>query len=113
MIRRPADVGGIHALKAQFPQIERIDEGINHANRIALIDPVLEAFRQQRRLPSIHPRNEPRHRSPRRLSSRIIAGARFSHSQGHERSFGEWYSARLAGSTTILPGNTGFTSSLT
>jgi hypothetical protein len=46
MIRRPADLGGIHALKAQFPQIERVDEGINHANSIALIDPVLEAFRQ-------------------------------------------------------------------
>jgi hypothetical protein len=74
MISRPTGLGGIHALKAQFPQIERVDEGINHTNRIALVDPVIEAFRQQRRLPPIRPRNEPRHPIPRRFSSRIITG---------------------------------------
>jgi hypothetical protein len=51
--------GGIHALKAQFPQIERVDEGINHANRISLVDPIIEAFRQRHRLPPICPRNDP------------------------------------------------------
>jgi hypothetical protein len=74
MIGRPARLGEIHALKAQFPQIQHVDEGINHANRIALVDPVIEAFRQQRRLPPIRPRNKPRHPVPRRFSSRIIAG---------------------------------------
>jgi hypothetical protein len=58
MIARPTGLGGIYALKAQFPQIERLDEGINHTNRIACVDPVIEAFRQQRRLPPIRPRNE-------------------------------------------------------
>src|SRR5262245_56927975 len=38
------------SLKAQLGNIECIDEGIDHANRIALINPVIEAFRQQRRL---------------------------------------------------------------
>ena len=35
-------------VKAQLGNIQCIDEGVDHANRIALINPVIEAFRQQR-----------------------------------------------------------------
>ena len=61
-------------------KIERVDEGIDHANRIALVDPVIEAFRQQRRLRAIRPFNEALHHVPRRFSRRIIAAREFSHS---------------------------------
>jgi hypothetical protein len=59
MIRRPFGLGRIRAFKTQFPQIERIDEGINHANRISLVDPVIETFRQQRRLLQSVPATNP------------------------------------------------------
>src|SRR5262245_22493595 len=51
-------------------------------DRIVLADPVIEASRQQRKLPPICLFNEPRHLSPRRFSTRIIASVEFSHSQG-------------------------------
>ena len=51
-------------LEAQLCQLESIDEGIDCANRIALIDPVIEAFGQQRRLTAIRAFNEPSHRPP-------------------------------------------------
>ena len=35
--------------------IKLLDENINHPNRIVLVDPVLQAFRKQRRLATIHP----------------------------------------------------------
>ena len=67
MIGRPAGVSGIDAGEAQILKIEPIDEGIDEANRIALVDPVIEALRQQRRLRPIRPFNEARHHFPRRI----------------------------------------------
>ena len=37
----------IDTIKAQLAKIERIDERIDCANRVALVDKVIEAFRQQ------------------------------------------------------------------
>ena len=74
MISRAAGVGRIDAGEAKIAQIQHLDERIDHANSIAVVDPVVEAFRQQRRLPPIRPRNKPRHHGPRRFSRRIIAG---------------------------------------
>ena len=51
-------------VKPKLDQIERIDEHIDRADRIILVDPILKAPRQQGRLPAIHPFNEPRHPSP-------------------------------------------------
>ena len=51
-------------LETQIAEIERVDERIDRTNRIAFIDPVIEAFRQQRRLPAIRPRYEARLRPP-------------------------------------------------
>jgi len=84
MISRAARRLGLDPVEPQIGEIERINERIDHANRIAVVDPVVEAFRQQRRLPPIRPRNKARHHVPRRFSRRIIAGREFSHSQGQE-----------------------------
>ena len=45
----------------QLANIQCIDEGINHANGIALIDEIIEALRQQRRLRTIRPCNKALH----------------------------------------------------
>jgi hypothetical protein len=39
-------------------QARLVDEGINHPNRIVLINPVLQTLRKQRRLRAIYPLNE-------------------------------------------------------
>src|SRR5215475_10296398 len=86
MIRWPPRRRWLDALKAQLGKIQGIDEGIDHANRIALVNPVIEAFRQQRRLRTIRPGNEALHLFPRRIIRRILAAPAFSHSQGQSRS---------------------------
>ena len=55
MIGRPPRRRRFDPIKAQLGNIQCIDEGIDHANRIALVNPVIEAFRQQRRLRPIRP----------------------------------------------------------
>jgi hypothetical protein len=47
MIGRPPRRRRLNALKAQLGDIQCIDESVDHANRIALVNPVIEAFRQQ------------------------------------------------------------------
>ena len=64
MIGRPTGPGGIHALKAQFAQIERVDEGINHTNRIVLVDPVIEASGNSVDCPRSVPATNPAIQSP-------------------------------------------------
>jgi hypothetical protein len=82
MIGRPAGCRRLH-LEAQLGQTEHLDESIDHANRITLVDEVIEAFRQQCRLGPIRLRNETLHLSPRRITRGIIESHSFSHSQGH------------------------------
>jgi hypothetical protein len=43
---------------------ERIDKGVDHANRTAFVDEVIKAFGQHCRLPAIHTRNEALHLFP-------------------------------------------------
>jgi hypothetical protein len=64
MVRRPAGRCRINASKAQVVQFQRIHEHIDRANRIALVDQIIEAFRQQRRPLAIRPLNETRITSP-------------------------------------------------
>jgi hypothetical protein len=59
VVGRPARHLGDDTVEAQLAEIEHIDERVDHANRIALVDEIIEAFRQQRRLPAISPLNEP------------------------------------------------------
>ena len=55
MIRRPPRRRRLDVVKVQLGNIQCIDEDIDHASRIALVSPVIDAFRQQRRLRSICP----------------------------------------------------------
>ena len=80
MIRRPAGRCRIDPFKTEIAQIQCLNEHIDGTNGIALIDPIIEAFRKQRRLLAIRTLNETLHLFPRRFSRRIIASTGFSHS---------------------------------
>ena len=54
----------IDAIEPEVAEFQRIDEHIDRANRIALVDPIIKAFRQQRRLVAIRPLNETLHHPP-------------------------------------------------
>ena len=47
MIGGPAGRRRLNTVEPELGQIERIDERVDHANRIVLVDPVIEAFGQQ------------------------------------------------------------------
>ncbi|UPJ60526.1 hypothetical protein IVB24_13300 [Bradyrhizobium sp. 192] len=64
MIRRPTCAGRLNATEPKFSQIEGRNEGVDHANRIVIQNPVIQAFRQQSRLPAISPLNEATHAQP-------------------------------------------------
>ena len=68
MIGGPARRQRLHTVKPQIGQIERLDEYIDRANRIALFNPVAKAFRQQRRLPAIRPLNKAPHMIPPQIA---------------------------------------------
>ncbi|WP_426443560.1 hypothetical protein [Bradyrhizobium genosp. P] len=77
MTRRPTCPGRLNATEPKVSQIERRNEGVDHANRIVICNPVIQAFRQQSRLPPISPLHEARHAQLRRLNAGIIAAQRF------------------------------------
>src|SRR5215470_20349608 len=62
------------------PRCSRLKR-VDHADRIALVNEIIEAFRQQCRLRPIRPCDEALHRSPWRITRRIITAATFSHTQ--------------------------------
>jgi len=55
MIPGPTGRCRIDAIEPEVAEFQRIDEHIDRANRIALVDPIIKAFRQQRRLLAIRP----------------------------------------------------------
>src|SRR3974390_3020963 len=85
MVGRPPRHLGRHPVEAQILEVKRVDKGIDHAYRIALIHPVIKAFRQQRRLATIRRFNEPLHTSPPKITRRPIPDPTFSRTQGHSR----------------------------
>jgi len=46
VVRWPTSRRRLHPLKAHLSQIERIDKYVDHANRVALVNEIIEAFRQ-------------------------------------------------------------------
>ena len=46
MIGWPTGRRRLHSIEPKLGQIKRIDEGVNHANRIALVNEIIEAFGQ-------------------------------------------------------------------
>src|SRR3974377_747301 len=110
MVGRPPPHPARHPVEAQILEVKRVEKGIDHAYRIALIHPVIKAFRQQRRLATIRrfnkplhhptppgtkatppkarlaptpPFNKPLHQSPPETTRRHIPDSTFSRSQGH------------------------------
>jgi hypothetical protein len=63
MIGRASGFFGHHPVKAQRPQIERIDKRIDDTNWVVLINPV-QAFGEQGGLAAIHAFNKASHRIP-------------------------------------------------
>src|ERR1700749_4462073 len=84
MVRRPTSCRRINPFEAHFGQIECIDKRIDHANRVALVNEIIEAFGQQRPLPTIRLLNEAPHQfPPPRITGRIITAARRFHTWGN------------------------------
>ena len=46
MVGRPTGRRRLHSVEPKLGQIEHIDEGVNHANRIALVNEIIAAFGQ-------------------------------------------------------------------
>ena len=63
----PPRRGGLDATKSELAEIECIDEGVDCANRVLLVDPILKTLRQECRLPTICPFDEPLHDHPPRI----------------------------------------------
>src|SRR3974377_713228 len=82
MVGRPPRHLGRHPVEAQILEVKRVDKGIDHAYRIALIHPVIKAFRQQRRLATIRRFNEPLHQSPPQITTRHTPASTVSRSHG-------------------------------
>ena len=98
MVRRPAGRRRLNTIEAHLGQIERIDKHVDRANRVALVNEIIEAFGQQRPLPTIRLFNEAPHQLPPQNHERIIANAAaFSHSQGQKATW------RNAGSKSGSP----------
>src|ERR1700733_9142235 len=86
MVRWPASCRRLNPFEAHLRQIERVDKHVDHPNRITLVNEIIEAFGQQRRLPTISLFNEAPHRFPPQESrENHNSTTAFSHSQGHWR----------------------------
>src|SRR5262249_51130591 len=75
-------------LEPKLAEVKLVDKDVDDSNRIVLMNPVFQAFRKQRALPSIRPLNKPLHTILPQLRESYDAnhsGAAFSHSQGHQR----------------------------
>ena len=64
MIGGPARRRGHDALKAQRAQIQFVDEGFHHPDRVVLGHVIVERFRQQQRLTSVFTLDETPHDRP-------------------------------------------------
>jgi len=68
MIRRPPGCLRSYPVKSQLAQVEFLDKYLDHPNRIALANPVFQAFRKQCALPAIRALNEALHRIPPQIA---------------------------------------------
>jgi hypothetical protein len=69
----------------ELRKIKFVDKDIDCANWIVLATPILQAFREERGLPAIHPLNEAPHPILPRIISRESHNEAFSHSQGQKQ----------------------------
>jgi isopentenyl diphosphate isomerase/L-lactate dehydrogenase-like FMN-dependent dehydrogenase len=64
--------------ETKLTQSKLVNKDINHANRINLVDPILQAFGKKRRLPAIRPLNEALHPIPHKSQKNHITEAVFT-----------------------------------
>src|SRR6516164_10871982 len=68
----------IDPAKIERTEIKRVDKHVNHPNRVVLVDPIIQAFGKQRRLPAIRPLDEALHRDlPPKIASPFYHARRF------------------------------------
>jgi hypothetical protein len=70
MVGGPASRCRLNTFKTKFGEIEQINERVDHANAIALVDPIIKAFRHQRRCPRAAPATKRFMIYPRQIASR-------------------------------------------
>ena len=59
-------------------EIKRVDKHVNYTNRVVLVDPIIQAFGKQRRLPAIRPLDKALHRDlPPKIASQAYHAERF------------------------------------
>ena len=64
VIRRAPGGLRLHPIETEFGQAKPLHESVNHADRVVLADPVLQAVREKRRLATIRPFNKTLHPIP-------------------------------------------------
>ena len=74
-------------VEPQRPQVQLVDEHVDHPDRVLLRHVVIQILRKQNALPAILTLDEALHLTPRRSSSRIITQQAFSHSLGRKPKF--------------------------
>jgi len=59
-------------------EIKLLDKHVNHTNRVVLVDPIIQAFGKQRRLPAVRPLDKALHRDlPPKIASEPYHARRF------------------------------------
>src|SRR5688572_26394146 len=85
MVGRPARGRRRRAVEAERRQIQCLDKGLDHVDRVVLVHPVLETFGKQRQLRTVGPFDKTTHPIlPRILAGEPYLTRPFSHSQGHQ-----------------------------
>src|SRR5271167_3413751 len=69
MIRRAPGCFRSDPVKSQLRQAQAADKDVDHPNGIILVDPVFQAFRKQRALPTIRALNEAPHPIPPQIAA--------------------------------------------
>jgi hypothetical protein len=87
MVRRTTSCRRLYPFDAHLGQIERVDKRIDHANRIILVNEIIQALGQERPLPTIRLLNEAPHQFPQESPENHNSSATFSHSQGQKATF--------------------------
>src|SRR5215831_13217152 len=68
----------IYPTEIERTEIKLLDKHVNYTNRIVLVDPIIQAFGKQRRLPAIHSLDEALHRDlPPKIASPFYHAGRF------------------------------------
>src|SRR5204863_1247461 len=68
MIRRSPCRLRIYPAEIERTEIKLFDKHVDYTNRVVRVDPIIQAFGKQRRLPTIHPLDETLHRDLPRKS---------------------------------------------